>query len=135
MKIHRLSASAANARGFLLASKSKTPRFKASSFLCIVRGAFPILASDDTSTISNWSQSNFRRPAFTPLQEQPFKNALWSILATAFSVSLRELPALVAAVPVRLIKRDFVFIVEHLCLQLKERRIEVLARNRGIKKA
>jgi len=38
-------------------------------------------------------------------------------------------------VPVRLTKRDLVFIVERLLPQLEERRIEVLARNRGIKKA
>jgi hypothetical protein len=43
--------------------------------------------------------------------------------------------ALVSAERVRLINRDFVFIVEHLHLRLKERRIEVLAWNRGIKKA
>jgi len=37
-------------------------------------------------------------------------------------------------VPVRLTKRDLVFIVERLLPQLEERRIEVLARSRGIKK-
>jgi ParB family chromosome partitioning protein len=48
---------------------------------------------------------------------------------------LRVLSAVVAAVPVRLTKRDLVFIVERLLPQLEERRIEVLARSRGIKKA
>jgi ParB family chromosome partitioning protein len=48
---------------------------------------------------------------------------------------LRVLSAVTAAVPVRLTKRDLVFIVERLLPQLEERRIEVLARNRGIKKA
>jgi ParB family chromosome partitioning protein len=52
----------------------------------------------------------------------------------ANAVGLRVLSAIVAAVPVRLTKRDLVFIVERLLPQLEERRIEVLARNRGIKK-
>jgi ParB family chromosome partitioning protein len=55
--------------------------------------------------------------------------------ALANAVGLRVLSAVVAAVPVRLTKRDLVFIVERLLPQLEERRIEVLARNRGIKKA
>ena len=48
---------------------------------------------------------------------------------------MRVLSAIVAAVPVRLTKRDLIFIVERLLPQLEERRIEVLARNHGIKKA
>jgi len=48
---------------------------------------------------------------------------------------LRVLSAIVDAVPVRLTKRDLVFIVERLLSQLEEQRIEVLARNHGIKKA
>jgi len=55
--------------------------------------------------------------------------------ALANAVGLRVLSAIVAAVPVRLTKRDLVFIVERLLPQLEERRIEVLARSRGIKKA
>jgi len=55
--------------------------------------------------------------------------------ALANAVGLRVLSAIVAAVPVRLTKRDLVFIVERLLPQLEERRTEVLARNRGIKKA
>jgi ParB family chromosome partitioning protein len=55
--------------------------------------------------------------------------------AIAKAVGLRVLSAIVAAVPVRLTKRDLVFIVERLLPQLEERRIEVLARNHGMKKA
>jgi ParB family chromosome partitioning protein len=55
--------------------------------------------------------------------------------AIANAVGLRVLSAVVAAVPVRLTKRDLIFIVERLLSQLEERRLEVLARNRGIKKA
>jgi ParB family chromosome partitioning protein len=55
--------------------------------------------------------------------------------ALANAVGLRALSAIVAAVPIRLTKRDLIFIVERLLPQLEERRIEVLARSRGIKKA
>ena len=55
--------------------------------------------------------------------------------AIANAVGLRVLSAIVDAVPVRLTKRDLVFIVERLLPQLEERRVEVLARNHGIKKA
>jgi ParB family chromosome partitioning protein len=55
--------------------------------------------------------------------------------AIANAVGLRVLSAIVAAVPVRLTKRDLIFIVERLLSQWEERRIEVLARNHGIKKA
>jgi ParB family chromosome partitioning protein len=55
--------------------------------------------------------------------------------ALANAVGLRVLSAIVAAVPVRLTKRDLIFVVERLLPQLEERRIEVLARNRDIKMA
>jgi ParB family chromosome partitioning protein len=55
--------------------------------------------------------------------------------AIANAVGLRVLSAIVDAVPVRPTKRDLVFIIERLLPQLEERRIEVLARNRGVKKA
>jgi ParB family chromosome partitioning protein len=54
--------------------------------------------------------------------------------ALANAIGFRVLSAVVAAVPIRLAKRDLVFVVERLLPQLEERRIEVLARNRGIKK-
>ncbi len=48
---------------------------------------------------------------------------------------MRVLNAIIAAVPVRLMKRDLLFIVERVATMLDERRLEVVARNRGIKKA
>ena len=48
---------------------------------------------------------------------------------------MRVLNAIVAAVPVRLMKRDLLFIVERVATMLDERRLEVVTRNRGIKKA
>ena len=55
--------------------------------------------------------------------------------ALAQATGLRVLSAISSAVPVRLMKRDLLFIVERVATMLDERRLEVVARNRGIKKA
>ena len=54
--------------------------------------------------------------------------------ALAQATGMRTLAAIVAAVPVRLMKRDFLFIAEHLSALLDERRLEIIARLCGIKK-
>ncbi|HEX3471482.1 MAG TPA: hypothetical protein VHT28_09885 [Silvibacterium sp.] len=54
--------------------------------------------------------------------------------ALAQVTGIRTLAAIVAAVPVRLMKRDLLFIVEHLAASLDEQRLEMVARLRGIKK-
>ncbi len=54
--------------------------------------------------------------------------------ALAQATGLRVLNAIIAAVPVRLMKRDLLFIVERVASMLDERRLEVVARNHGIKK-
>lgn len=54
--------------------------------------------------------------------------------ALAQATGVRTLAAIVAAVPVRLMKRDLLFITEHLSALLDERRLEIVARQRGIKK-
>ena len=55
--------------------------------------------------------------------------------ALANAMGLRVLSAIVAAVPVRLMKRDLLFIAERVMPMLDERRLDVVARNRGIRKA
>ncbi|MHB1865722.1 MAG: hypothetical protein ACYCPS_06250 [Candidatus Saccharimonadales bacterium] len=55
--------------------------------------------------------------------------------ALAQATGLRVLNAIIAAVPVRLMKRDLLFIAERIVPMLDERRLKVVARNRGIKKA
>ncbi|HET9086571.1 MAG TPA: ParB/RepB/Spo0J family partition protein [Acidobacteriaceae bacterium] len=55
--------------------------------------------------------------------------------ALAQATGLHVLNAIVAAVPVRLMKRDLLFIVERVAPMLDERRLEIVARNRGIRKA
>lgn len=54
--------------------------------------------------------------------------------ALADAIGLHVLSAIANAVPARLAKRDLTFIAERLLVLLGKRRIEVLARNRGIKK-
>jgi ParB family chromosome partitioning protein len=55
--------------------------------------------------------------------------------ALAQATGIRTLAAIVAAVPVRLMKRDLLFVAEHVAALLDERRLEIVARQRGIKKA
>jgi ParB family transcriptional regulator, chromosome partitioning protein len=53
--------------------------------------------------------------------------------ATANATGLRVLSAIAAAVPVRLLKRDLIFVLEKLVGVLDEPRIETLARQHGIR--
>ncbi|MGC1781415.1 MAG: ParB/RepB/Spo0J family partition protein, partial [Acidobacteriaceae bacterium] len=55
--------------------------------------------------------------------------------AIANATGLRVLSAIAAAVPVRLMKRDLLFVVERVMPMVDDRRLEIVARNRGIKKA
>jgi ParB family chromosome partitioning protein len=55
--------------------------------------------------------------------------------AIANTTGIRILAAIAAAVPVRLMKRDLLFVVEHLASLLDENRLAVVARQHGIKKA
>ena len=53
--------------------------------------------------------------------------------ALANATGIRVLQSIVAAVPVRLMKRDLLFIAEQMMPLLDEKRQEMAARNRGIK--
>jgi ParB family transcriptional regulator, chromosome partitioning protein len=55
--------------------------------------------------------------------------------AIANTTGVRILAAITAAVPVRLMKRDLLFVVERLASLLDENRLAVVARQHGIKKA
>jgi ParB family chromosome partitioning protein len=46
---------------------------------------------------------------------------------------MRVLQTIIAAVPVRLMKRDFLFIAEQMLPLLDDKRLEMVARNRGIR--
>jgi ParB family transcriptional regulator, chromosome partitioning protein len=53
--------------------------------------------------------------------------------ALANAIAIRVLQTIVAAVPVRLMKRDLLFIAEQMLPLLEDKRQELIARNRGIK--
>jgi ParB family chromosome partitioning protein len=53
--------------------------------------------------------------------------------ALANATGIRVLQTIVAAVPIRLLKRDLLFIAEQLLASLDEKRQEMVARNRSIK--
>jgi ParB family chromosome partitioning protein len=53
--------------------------------------------------------------------------------ALANAIGMRVLQTIVAAVPVRLMKRDLLFIAEQMLPLLDDKRQEIVARNRGIK--
>jgi len=53
--------------------------------------------------------------------------------ALANATGLRVLQTIIAAVPVRLMKRDFLFIAEQMLPLLDDKRLEMVARNRGIR--
>jgi ParB family chromosome partitioning protein len=53
--------------------------------------------------------------------------------ALANATGTRVLQTIVAAVPVRLMKRDLLLIAEHLFTLLDDKRLEMVARNQGIK--
>jgi len=55
--------------------------------------------------------------------------------AIAQTTGLRVLSAIVNAVPVRLMKRDLLFVVQHLAAMLDERRLAIVLRQHGIGKA
>ncbi len=63
-------------------------------------------------------------------QEKQRKDA-----AIANTTGIRVLAAIAAAVPVRLMKRDLLFVVERLASMLDDNRLTVLARQHGIKEA
>jgi ParB family chromosome partitioning protein len=54
--------------------------------------------------------------------------------AIANTTGIRVLAAISAAVPVRLMKRDLLFVVERLAGLVDERRLEIVVRQRGIKR-
>jgi ParB family chromosome partitioning protein len=53
--------------------------------------------------------------------------------ALANATGMRVLQTIVASVPVRLMKRDFLFIAEQVLPLLDDKRLEIVARNRGIR--
>ena len=78
-----------------------------------------------------------------PKKQKPTADANWKAeeekqrreQAVANLTGVRVLAAIAAAVPVRLMRRDLLFVAERLALLLDENRLTTLARQHGIKKA
>ena len=85
--------------------------------------------------------ANLACPVHHPKQKAGHENEKWKAEqekqrkeeAIANTTGLRVLAAVSAAVPVRLMKRDLIFIIEKLVSLMDERRIETLARQHGIR--
>ena len=82
-------------------------------------------------------------PVHHPKKQSSADDAKWKAeqekqrkeAAIANTTGIRILAAITAAVPVRLMKRDLLFVVERLASLLDENRLAVVARQHGIKKA
>jgi ParB family chromosome partitioning protein len=82
-------------------------------------------------------------PVHHPKKQSSADDAKWKAeqekqrkeTAIANTTGIRILAAITAAVPVRLMKRDLLFVVERLASLLDENRLVVVARQHGIKKA
>jgi ParB family chromosome partitioning protein len=72
---------------------------------------------------SNKADASFKAEQDKSRREQALANA----------TGMRVLQTIVAAVPVRLMKRDFLFIAEQMLPLLDDKRLEMVARNRGIR--
>jgi ParB family chromosome partitioning protein len=72
---------------------------------------------------STKADANFKAEQDKSRREQVLANA----------TGMRVLQTIVAAVPVRLMKRDFLFVAEQLLPLLDDKRLEMVARNRGIR--
>ena len=73
-------------------------------------------------------QSNKADDSFRAEQEKSRKEQ-----ALANATGMRVLQTIVTSVPVRLMKRDFLFIAEQMLPLLDDKRLEMAARNRGIR--
>ncbi len=89
-----------------------------------------VCANPDCTIHHPKKQPNKADASFKAQQEKERREA-----AIANATGIRILAAITAAVPVRLMKRDLLFVVERLAGLLDERRLEIVARERGIKRA
>jgi len=115
---------------------AKRPEFKECKF---TTGAI-ITEGSDVGTIHKVC-ANLSCPVHHPKQATSRNDEKWKAerdkqrkeQAIANTTSLRVLAAVSAAVPVRLLKRDLLFIIEKLVSVMDENRVETLARQHGIR--
>lgn len=116
--------------------EAKRPEFK----VCRFTTEAIITEGSDVGTIHKVC-ANSACPVHHPKQKADRNDQRWKAeqekqrkeQAIANATGLRVLAAIGAAVPVRLLKRDLLFVIERLISVLDESRIEMLARQHGIR--
>jgi len=116
--------------------EAKRPEFK----VCKFTTDAIITEGNDVGTIHKVC-ANLSCPVHHPKQQTSREDKAWKAeqekqrreQAIANATGLRILAAISAAVPVRLMKRDLLFILEQVVSLLDERRLEILARQHGIR--
>jgi ParB family chromosome partitioning protein len=116
--------------------KAKQPEFKTCKFIAeaivsegIDKGEVRRVCAEADCPIhhlkkqSTKADSSFKAEQDKSRREQALANA----------TGMRVLQTIVATVPVRLMKRDFLFIAEQMLPLLDDKRVEMIARNRGIR--
>jgi ParB family chromosome partitioning protein len=115
---------------------AKRPQFK----VCKFTTEAIITEGSDVGTIHKVC-ANLSCPVHHPKQSTSRNDEKWKVeqdkqrkeQAIANTTGLRVLSAVSAAVPVRLLKRDLLFVIEKLISVMDENRVEMLARQRGIR--
>jgi ParB family transcriptional regulator, chromosome partitioning protein len=114
----------------------KRPEFK----VCKFTTEAIIIEGSDVGTVHKVC-ANLSCPVHHPKQQTSRNDEKWKAeqekqrkeQAIANTTGLRVLAAIGAAVPVRLVKRDLLFILEKLVSLMDENRVEMLARQHGIR--
>jgi ParB family chromosome partitioning protein len=115
--------------------EAKRPEFK----VCKFTTEAIITEGSDVGTIHKVC-ANLTCPVHHPKQPTSRNDEKWKAeqdnqrkeQAIAKTTGLRVLAAIGSAVPVRLLKRDLLFILERLVIVMEENRVEMLARQHGI---
>ena len=116
--------------------KAKQPEFKTCKFIAeaivsegIDKGEVRRVCAEADCPIHHPKKQSAKADAsFKAEQDKSRKEQ-----ALANATGMRVLQTIVAAVPVRLMKRDFLFIAEQMLPLLDDKRLEMVARNRGIR--
>jgi ParB family chromosome partitioning protein len=116
--------------------KAKWPEFKTCKYTTeaivsegIDKGQLRNVCTQPDCTIHHPKKQSTKADASFKAEQD--KNRREQALANA--TGMRVLQTIVAAVPVRLMKRDFLFIVEQMLPLLDDKRLEMVARNQGIR--
>jgi len=116
--------------------KAKWPEFKTCKYITeaivsdgIEKGELRKVCTEPTCPVHHPKKQMPKADASFKAEQE--KRRREEVLAN--TTGIRVLQAIVSAVPVRLMKRDLLFIAEQLLTSLDEKRVEMVARNRSIR--